>query len=80
MHIHTSPDSRMRFKWLSRLPPAQYAITSRTLPSGASVTMPYTTKMFLCGCRSSSSNSLRSLSIADVFAQLTPLAFTATSM
>ncbi len=64
----------------SRLPFSQYFITSRTLPSGASVQMPYTGRTWSWGLAISFSYRLRSLSMAAVSTHSVPLRLTATVM
>ena len=64
----------------SRLPFSQYFITSRTLPSGASVQMPYTGRTWSWGLSFSFSYKLRSLSMAAVSTHSVPFRLTATVM
>jgi hypothetical protein len=65
-------------RYFSRLPSALYFITSRTMPSGASVQMPYTGRMWSWGFADSSAYSRRSMSMAAPSAQSVPLHLTAT--
>jgi hypothetical protein len=64
----------------SRLPFSQYFITSHTLPSGASVQMPYTGRTWSWGLAISFSYRLRSLSMAAVSTHSVPFRLTATVM